>query len=79
MPRRSPGAFLIATWFGCGYAPKAPGTAGSLAGLVIAIALYYVGYGRGALLRAYGDSSRAGNLVGQCSCQRNRHGQIHKS
>jgi phosphatidylglycerophosphatase A len=50
MPRRSPGAFLIATWFGCGYAPKAPGTAGSLAGLVIAIACGYAGYGRGALL-----------------------------
>jgi phosphatidylglycerophosphatase A len=50
MPRRSPGAFLIATWFGCGYAPKAPGTAGSLAGLVIAIAFGYAGYGRGALL-----------------------------
>ncbi len=50
MPRRSSGAFLIATWFGCGYAPKAPGTAGSLAGLVIAIALNYAGYGRGTLL-----------------------------
>jgi phosphatidylglycerophosphatase A len=50
MTRRNPGAFLVATWFGCGYAPKAPGTAGSLAGLAIAIALYYLGYGRGALL-----------------------------
>jgi len=50
MPRRNSGAFLIATWFGCGYAPKAPGTAGSLAGLAIAIALYYFGLGRGALL-----------------------------
>jgi phosphatidylglycerophosphatase A len=50
MPRRSPGAFLIATWLGCGYAPKAPGTAGSLAGLLIAIACGYAGYGRGALL-----------------------------
>ena len=50
MPRRSPGAFLIATWFGCGYAPKAPGTAGSLAGLLIAIACGYAGYGRGALM-----------------------------
>jgi phosphatidylglycerophosphatase A len=44
------GAFLIATWFGCGYAPKAPGTAGSLAALVIAVALNYLGYGRGTLL-----------------------------
>jgi phosphatidylglycerophosphatase A len=50
MSRRNPGAFLVATWFGCGYAPQAPGTAGSLAGLAIAIALYYLGYGRGALL-----------------------------
>jgi phosphatidylglycerophosphatase A len=49
-PRRSSGAFLIATWFGCGYAPKAPGTAGSLAALIIAIALSYFGYGRGVLL-----------------------------
>lgn len=31
--------FLIATWFGCGLAPIAPGTAGSLAALAIAIAL----------------------------------------
>jgi phosphatidylglycerophosphatase A len=45
------GAFLIATWFGCGYAPKAPGTAGSLAALLIAIALNWVGgYGRWTLL-----------------------------
>ena len=50
MPRRRRGAFLIATWFGCGYAPKAPGTAGSLAGLLIAMALHYMGYGRGMLL-----------------------------
>jgi len=45
------GAFLIATWFGCGYAPVAPGTAGSLAALVIAIALnVWGGYGRFTLL-----------------------------
>lgn len=45
------GAFLIATWFGCGYAPVAPGTAGSLAALVIAIALNaWGGYGRWTLL-----------------------------
>lgn len=37
-------ARLIATWFGCGYAPKAPGTAGSLAALAIAWLLQtYVG------------------------------------
>jgi phosphatidylglycerophosphatase A len=51
MSRRNPAAFLIATWFGCGYAPIAPGTAGSLAAMIIAIALYYFGgYGRGMLL-----------------------------
>jgi phosphatidylglycerophosphatase A len=32
-------ATLLATWFGCGYAPRAPGTAGSAAALAIAIAL----------------------------------------
>jgi phosphatidylglycerophosphatase A len=29
----------IATWFGCGYFPKGPGTVGSLAALAIAMAL----------------------------------------
>jgi phosphatidylglycerophosphatase A len=33
-------ARVIATWFWCGYAPKAPGTAGSLAALVIAWVLH---------------------------------------
>jgi phosphatidylglycerophosphatase A len=33
-------ARVIATWFWCGYAPKAPGTAGSLAALAIAWALH---------------------------------------
>ena len=33
-------AFLIATWFGCGHSPKAPGTAGSLAALAIGILLH---------------------------------------
>lgn len=32
-------AFAIATWFGCGYVPIAPGTAGSLAAIVIAFAI----------------------------------------
>ena len=32
-------AFWIATWFGCGYFPVAPGTAGSAAGLAIGAAL----------------------------------------
>ena len=30
-------ARLIATWFGCGYAPLAPGTVGSLAAIAIAL------------------------------------------
>jgi phosphatidylglycerophosphatase A len=36
---------LLATWFGCGYSPFAPGTAGSAAALVIAIVLHeYAGF-----------------------------------
>jgi phosphatidylglycerophosphatase A len=31
--------FTLATFFGCGYAPMAPGTAGSLAAILIAILL----------------------------------------
>lgn len=39
-------ARLLATWFGCGYAPKGPGTAGSLAAIAIAWLLHeYVGVG----------------------------------
>ena len=38
-------AIQIATWFGCGYAPAAPGTAGSLAALAIGILLHeYAGF-----------------------------------
>ena len=37
---------LIAMWFGCGYAPAAPGTAGSAAALVLAVVLHrYLGWG----------------------------------
>jgi len=39
-------ARVIATWFGCGYAPVAPGTAGSLAAIAIAAALHSL-YGAG--------------------------------
>jgi phosphatidylglycerophosphatase A len=43
MPRSL--ADLISTWFGCGRSPFAPGTAGSAAALVIAIALHeYAGF-----------------------------------
>src|SRR5258706_876927 len=39
-------ATLLATWFGCGYAPAAPGTVGSLAALAIAALLvHYGGWG----------------------------------
>jgi phosphatidylglycerophosphatase A len=39
-------ARLLATWFYCGYAPKGPGTAGSLAAVVIAWFLHeYAGLG----------------------------------
>jgi phosphatidylglycerophosphatase A len=33
-------AALLSTWFGCGYSPFAPGTAGSLAGLAIGVTLH---------------------------------------
>ncbi len=49
------GSLLLATWFGCGYSPVAPGTAGSAAALAIAIVLHrYAGFGPGefALLAA---------------------------
>src|SRR5260370_21572653 len=47
LPKRGiDAALLIATWFGCGYVPVGPGTAGSLAALVIAIALH-VSHGSG--------------------------------
>jgi phosphatidylglycerophosphatase A len=35
--------FLIGTWFGCGYFPKGPGTAGSLAAILIAWPLWRLG------------------------------------
>lgn len=38
-------ANLLSTWFGCGYSPKAPGTAGSVAALAIGIVLHeYLGF-----------------------------------
>ena len=39
-------AWVFATWFGCGYAPQAPGTVGSLAAIVIAWPLSRLGFGR---------------------------------
>lgn len=40
-------SFLLATWFGCGLAPAAPGTVGSGAAIGIAILLHQVlGWGR---------------------------------
>ena len=38
-------AWLLSTWFGCGWSPIAPGTAGSAAALLIGIALHrYAGF-----------------------------------
>ena len=38
-------AYLVSTWFGCGYSPEAPGTAGSAAALAIGIVLHqYLGF-----------------------------------
>jgi phosphatidylglycerophosphatase A len=39
-------AWLFATWFGCGLSPKAPGTVGSLAAILIAWPLSRAGFGR---------------------------------
>ncbi len=40
-------SLLLATWFGCGYWPWGPGTAGSLAAVIIAMLLhFYTGRGR---------------------------------
>jgi phosphatidylglycerophosphatase A len=38
--RRQPLPYALATFFGCGYSPIAPGTAGSLAAILIALALH---------------------------------------
>jgi phosphatidylglycerophosphatase A len=39
-------AWIFATWFGCGKSPFAPGTAGSLAAILIAWPLTLLGFGR---------------------------------
>jgi phosphatidylglycerophosphatase A len=39
-------AWLVATWFGCGLSPFAPGTVGSLAAILIAWPLSRLGFGR---------------------------------
>jgi phosphatidylglycerophosphatase A len=39
-------AWLLGTWFGCGFAPKGPGTAGSLAAVLIAWPLARAGFGQ---------------------------------
>jgi phosphatidylglycerophosphatase A len=44
--QRQPLPYALATFFGCGYSPIAPGTAGSLAAILIALALH----SRGTLL-----------------------------
>ena len=40
MKTKTSPSWLIATWFGCGYSPKAPGTVGTLAAILIAYPLY---------------------------------------
>lgn len=42
--KRSRGAWLFATWFGCGYLTSAPGTVGSLAAIAIAWPLALAGF-----------------------------------
>ena len=43
-------ALVIGTWFGCGYFPWGPGTAGSIAAVLMVAALPYFGLGRYALV-----------------------------
>ena len=46
-PRKPYLSLAVATWFGCGYAPVAPGTVGSAAAVAIALLLvHYAGFGR---------------------------------
>ncbi|MDP9053841.1 MAG: phosphatidylglycerophosphatase A [Acidobacteriota bacterium] len=40
----SKAAWTFATWFGCGFSPKAPGTVGSLAAILIAWPLSHLGF-----------------------------------
>lgn len=35
--------FLLATWFGCGLSPRAPGTVGTLGAIPVGVALLYCG------------------------------------
>jgi phosphatidylglycerophosphatase A len=43
-------AIALATFFGCGFFPKAPGTIGSLAGIATAVLCHWWGAGRSTLL-----------------------------
>jgi len=47
-------SFLLATWFGLGYLPKAPGTWGSLAGLILIVVI-----DAAVLLRAFSCDPRS--------------------
>jgi phosphatidylglycerophosphatase A len=67
-------ALALATWFGCGYFPLGPGTAGALAAVLIAAALHFWwGLGRLTLLGlvlallfpAILASTRTARLLGQ--------------
>lgn len=66
-------ALTIATWFGCGYFPWGPGTAGSLAAVLIAAGLRWYGLGRGTLallivallLPAIWAASRTARVMGR--------------
>jgi phosphatidylglycerophosphatase A len=66
-------ATIIATWFGCGYAPVAPGTCGSLGALLPAILLarlgwrplHFVALAIAALPVAVWSAHRTAKLLGQ--------------
>src|SRR5436305_15169356 len=42
-PAHTGAAWLLGTWFGCGYFPKSPGTAGSAAAILIGLPLIALG------------------------------------
>jgi phosphatidylglycerophosphatase A len=44
--KKTNAAWLLATWYGCGYSPYAPGTVGSLAAVLMAWPLARAGFGQ---------------------------------
>jgi phosphatidylglycerophosphatase A len=65
--------FLIGTWFGCGYWPKGPGTAGSVAAILIAWPLWQLGFNNwGFVLLAVAALWPAVHAAGVVAAETNR-------